>query len=564
MWQLGEAMIFRFFLAGLLALSLHYAGYEAVAQARPIDVVEVEAELLATPEGIQVRFALSSSVSEFTFDNSAEGDGVDQAKPLRRDNWRILDEGFAFDGLSLKRTDGSVFSSFTLFAKPDRRDYDRVYTGVFRMGEAAYGFYSRHFIGNKGHFNTRFCVQKDSGCDTAPFTGVNPDDIAGGTFMALGDIPATRLGGMTLYVSPLLDQKIADNMRKALQESSAYFADVFGFPAPEKSRVFLSYSPDGEGYRGSVAEGATMFVQLRGAWASLDGGTLGSIQDFIAHEVVHYWNGGLFNAPDNLDQPWLAEGAATYFAAVSIAAKGEFYGRATDWLNGCRKFTRDLPLDGSKGQVAGQAPYQCGAFIHWLLDEDIRRTTSGKTGVGDVWQAMFTAVDAVGDRKYSVKMFEETLHKQGHAHSWQTIKPLLVETGEKRWVGLEGTLTKLGYDLATKSAEDFSSYDLMGPVIFGLLNVECGGGPYSFYFNQNHLRFENGEGCGDMSGYFVVRTLDGIDFLSKPAEAFARMQDACKNGEKMEFGNMEGVTVRTVQCKTNPPSLPSQFKLVPL
>lgn len=551
---------------GIVAVVLfHFVG-GALLRAEELQTatIGVEAGIKPTTAGIEISYRLSAPVAAFRFDHSVEGDGDAQAIPIRRDYWTIKDKGFVFDGLTLKRSDGAGFKNFTVIATPDLKDYDRVYTALFRMDHKAYGFYTRHFIGDTETFETAFCIQYEGTCSTEIFDAAGPEIVAEGSFLLLGDFPVQKIGSISVMVSPLLPVPVAKEMLQALIDNIAIYETTFGFPAPEKASVFLSYDPGNSGYRGGVAAGASVYLQLRGPMALMEESTIQTVKEFVAHEVVHFWNGELFDSADNASQSWLHEGGANYFAVAATWPEGALYKKASEWLAGCQKFRTDKPLDGSAGQVAGQAPYQCGAFIHWLLNEDLRRISDNQIDVGRVWKTMFQRASKNGDNEYSAKMFEETVFALGGKTAWQTVQPILIETDKKRWLDLADTLAKFGYRTEAKKAEDFSAFDLMGPVFFGFLNAECGGGPFSFYFNIDHLKFENDHRCGAMSGDFIVRTLDGINIFSEPARAFHQVQQACIDKLDVVFSDFVGGKSISVKCKAEPPMLPKRYKLIHL
>lgn len=141
-----------------------------------------------TGDGLIVSYKLARPTTKFRFDHSMEGDGEQQAIPIRKDNWRISEPGFDFDGLTLKRSDGGHFSEFSIRAQPDKRDYDRVYTAVFSMGAKAFGIYSRHFIGNPGSFDSSHCVEFANTCSPDAFDNVGADIVNSGAFVLVGDV----------------------------------------------------------------------------------------------------------------------------------------------------------------------------------------------------------------------------------------------------------------------------------------------------------------------------------------------------------------------------------------
>jgi len=65
-----------------------------------------------------------------------------------------------------------------------------------------------------------------------------------------------------------------DAMSKAVEQSVPAYERYFGSSAPSGARVFLSYDPERSSYLSGAANGATVFMQLRGPSANVTEQTL--------------------------------------------------------------------------------------------------------------------------------------------------------------------------------------------------------------------------------------------------------------------------------------------------
>jgi len=549
----------RFFTVFLMGC-IFWAGPVA---AKP-DKIHTFVEIEATAEGLRFSYSFSSPVQEFRFDHSTEGDGEQQAIPLRLENWRIIQNDFAFDGLSLKRSDGAAFTQFSMFAAPDADDYDRVYTALFRMDALAYGFYSRHFLGDKEMFDTSFCVLKGDGCSSRIFEGIAKDTVDTGTYILVGDMPSEKVGSLTVVVSPLLPEDAAAQMKASLKKSIPIYEKIFGFSAPKQARVFLSYDEKGAGYVGSVTDGAVIYMQLRGPMAGMEASTLETVKQFVDHEIIHFWNGELFNSEFNAQQAWLHEGSATFFAAQTNSVSSDLDGIAGGWLNKCIAVLQreKRPLNGTEGGIGGEAPYQCGAFIHWVLDRGLTTSSGGKNNVAHVWRDMLHKANDTPEKKFSAAMFEDAvLAQEGGAKSWERIRPILDAVAHARFALLANAVGSIGYQLTQTPEAEYLPFDLISATIFVFLNSECTDGDRGFYLGPDRIKLDTGDRCGVMSGAPIVHTLDGIPIVEKAYEAYQHVNRVCADGGDVTFADVATGTNFSLTCKGTPDPLPTNFSL---
>ncbi len=119
-------------------------------------------------------------------------------------------------------------------------------------------------------------------------------------------------GGGSLVLDPRLDATRAERIRRALRGDMAALKDAYG-QAPEGPVGVLVPVEQAQQFRGDTTDGRMMRLQLPDNASAMPGPRL---ERFIAHEVTHWWNAGVFHS-DAL-RPWLHEGHAEWAAQLLL------------------------------------------------------------------------------------------------------------------------------------------------------------------------------------------------------------------------------------------------------
>ncbi len=538
-------------------------------QAVSASAIPVQVALEAQSDGVVATYRFQKPVTEFQFENTEAYDGFEDAVPLRRATWHVTDEGFVFDGLLVQRADGQPFSSFSLLAEPDIQSYDRVYPAIYRMGASAYTFFTRYFYGNQDQFETYACLQTHTGCVNWEHEAES-SFIEEGMYLSLGDIVVRQIDGFSFYAADSVPVFLADHVAAFLAESAINYTAIFGFDAPKASSVYVTYAANDDmetNFTGSVAEGPTMVLFIaRKIDPSIKRADLGWLRAFIAHEVVHYWNGGLFVTDDEEQQPWLHEGSATYFAEVQAPDTRVPVETAQAWMNGCAATVSEKSLDGRVGPLVGKAPYDCGALIHWLLDAGLRQASENKITAATVWRQMFAGVAGSDRRQYSAALFKTlVLQQPGGAKLWPAIDTILGSVGDRRWDRLVAQAADFGIELRPSALEEYDPADMFMPILFTFLDEECSAGNRGFYYFDDYVKLDTGDRCGPMSGDPAIRTIDGFSLYHDTAALYRHLVSACKAHALVTFSSREkGSPDFSVECKAMPEVLPQAYQITRL
>ncbi|MEO0478377.1 MAG: hypothetical protein AAF196_02730 [Planctomycetota bacterium] len=177
------------------------------------------------------------------------------------------------------------------------------------------------------------------------------------------------------------------------------------FRAREDSWYLVGYAPAGEVVEGRVGLGGTALensfvfffdpsVDLRS-----DPDLFRSVAHVLCHEVIHRWNGGLFQIaePDYEGQgSWFTEGFTEWIARWVLVAM-EVYG-----VDGYREALneriyqyesnpdRDRPFrevieQAGDGSSANALAYQRGELVAFWVDDQVRRQTDGSESLRDLF-----------------------------------------------------------------------------------------------------------------------------------------------------------------------------------
>ena len=158
----------------------------------------------------------------------------------------------------------------------------------------------------------------------------------------------------------------AQEMLEAAQVQYEALTDRVGpYPYPQLDLV------DAPGAFGGIEYPGLVFI-----------GTLGgtNVIEPTVHEVAHQWFYGLIG-DDQLHEPWLDEGAATYAEVLYYEAAGRS-GRATGMLSDLRAWLRShpdptLPVGLGVGEYADQGEYALFVYVKGALFFDALRRELG-------------------------------------------------------------------------------------------------------------------------------------------------------------------------------------------
>ena len=497
------------------------------------------------PDTVRVEFRLPEPASSFTFRNSAAD--------IRTDTWRTVDGRLGRTEINFS----APVDAFTIEMAPDLEDRDRIYPGLVRVGDG-WLVYPRHLmpLDDNQAFDISYALP-------AGWVLLGHRDTSGKLspdgWKYFGPETQVERGPAIVATDPATPAWLRQEILEAANESAALFTERLGASLPSPATIIISFIADhpSSGMRGDVTAGAMMSVRFSGTnWAEWDEKASLQVHEFLAHEIFHFWNGGLADSAENATRPWLHEGGASYAAMLSAAAKQErlpgneaFLETLNGNFSACQ---RALGADDSllTAQLnAGNAPYACGVILQWAWDAGLRSTSNGASDVLTLWRDML-ADAAANDGKYSVA----SAQRLAPPAASRGADILLNASGEARWPDFAEAMTHYGALLSVgRDGESDSGVGLMH-----LLQQHCQG-QYGFYNLEHRLRLDTGDRCGPLNGDSEFDTIAGLTFGNGEA-VYDRLRELCASGGVVAFG-WQGRTVAAAPC-TKPLPAPTMFHAV--
>jgi predicted metalloprotease with PDZ domain len=214
--------------------------------------------------------------------------------------------------------------------------------------------------------------------------------------LAFGDLRVSHANGANFRAHLVTFDESAASARDAaqlLQAVTNVYAGIFpGAPATDYLVVLIpGAQADGEAYAHGFASALVLPLdpQERIVWG-----------DTIAHEIFHYWCGGLIHARDHAEMEWFTEGFTEYFANLALMRSGQV--AATEFLQkvaisvGQYEYFlnsglfRDVTI-ATAGQNKGAnrfGVYSAGWVMAFVLDQDIRAASGGQRSLESLMRVL--------------------------------------------------------------------------------------------------------------------------------------------------------------------------------
>jgi predicted metalloprotease with PDZ domain len=222
--------------------------------------------------------------------------------------------------------------------------------------------------------------------------------------LAFGELNVDKAVGGPLYAElvtfgPL--QRDTNQAARLVKDTAAVFNAMFPKSQPTKYLVVLlpGSEADGESYAHSFA--STLPVPLDPDLRIVWGNT-------IAHEMFHYWCGGLIRADDQAAMEWFSEGFTEYYANLALIRSHQI--STSDFLQkmainiGQYEYFLDSPLFSDvtiekAGLHKGRnrfGVYAGGWVMAFVLDQEIRRDSDGHRTLDDLMRKL---LERTGDTR---------------------------------------------------------------------------------------------------------------------------------------------------------------------
>jgi hypothetical protein len=322
-----------------------------------------------------------------------------------------------------------------------------------------------------------------------------------------------------------------------------------GQALPSKPIVIAQISQNLRGYQGSVSEGFVTHLRFSASgWEKIDLGLSNWLKGFIAHEVFHFWNGGLVSSSG--EGTWLHEGSAEYAAIVTTHGDNPQDRQALNReiasnLARCQSalIRQGHPALDRLPFVDNSIRYPCGAIMMWAADLRARKLSNGTRTFFDVWRDIVARALARPDRQYRIADFTELVDPQS-GHQVEAIRLLREGSGAQRFADVVSALRADGARIDQSMTADTMRAGVIRHVIVRNCRLEPGK-PYGYGVNGRVVTLDTYEGCGVLAGSPIVAAIEGIDPLALSGVNYASFQRKCAISEPLAFtmGNGHVVNV---------------------
>ena len=357
------------------------------------------------------------------------------------------------------------------------------------------------------------------------------------------------LPGVNVLVDPGLDNARVARIRKVLDFTLARLTQLYGAALPGPGAVVTAVS-DLPGFHGDTTAGRMMRLRLPRTLETMPGTAL---EGFVTHEVVHWWNSGLFGTDQQ--RPWLHEGHAEWMARLllreqSLLDAAELRADIESNLNNCVAARGAQVAAAMKPGRQGDDAYACGMSL-MLLGQAQRTARDDKLSALAQMAPLHSK-----DRPLDVAAFVAWADAGSAAAS---MAQLLQDPQQPFASGLLARLQALG--LADPEPVQRSEQLPLGmrrqsaaALMSALMRSDCGGA-VSFWTVPQAFRLDPTVQCRSLRVTGEVESLAGQPVLADPVAAYAAVAKACQGGQPIAVRYAEGPDTE-LACPSSLPTPP--------
>lgn len=349
-------------------------------------------------------------------------------------------------------------------------------------------------------------------------------------YVYLGRAPSTAIPGGTLVHDKALDETRLSVIRQMLDLSMRTLGSAYGrWPVgPVGVVVTTAEHPS---FQGDVTDGRMMSLRLPRLPEAVMSTT--QLQQFIAHEVTHWWNMGVFQSDSR--QPWLHEGHADWSALLlmrgnDLISRREAVVQLAGALNRCMSVRGDRPAATlAAGFGGGDDPYACGLslmFLAWVQRSDL---DPAKTA------AQSPLVRTASLHAYGQELDVSAFAAWADGESSGPMRRLLLDPHQSFRAGLAAMVERLGLGEVTPIRPGMVlpasvAADMAARLMEVLMATDCGGS-YGFWRLPDGFRMDERLNCKTLRPGQEALAVNGTPLLGDPAGAWEAVKTACGPGQ---------------------------------
>jgi|TARA_B100000678_G_scaffold4810_1_gene4180 hypothetical protein len=510
----------------------------------------------AEPPGGQSRVTLTPSgeqlIAAWSLDKPVDSVSLSRwvAADERDRLWHLDDDGWVFDGAVLSREDGEPFNKFRMSISESDRFYDRRYVPAIRIGTSGWAVLPEAFNVADHPVLISFEGGEESdvllaGAGLVPRGEAIPADVGG--FFYFGPPEHVVDGAATVIAGPDVPDWLRDKFVADTQSISRTLTQRFEEAPPAPPTLIVTYRDQaGSGFKGSSL-GRFITLHVRGY--SLDPENENFMQRMTGlalHETVHVWNGQLYSSRENSEQSWLHEGAAEYISLRAWMDPDQLRGRMEEMINGCQRALLRRPLTSTAYGSWGRTPYDCGALVQLIAE-----AASMQAGNGDILAIWKNVFERAGEgHVFDTAMFRAAASEAGGEMYTSRFARLEAGMNADDWESFLKGLADIGIDIEVRASDAPPQSDhRLAQLALAAVQRDYCNDQVSLHGLEDHYWIDISDRCGGhIPGNPRLRTLNGIDLIEAPGEAYGEIRRACAAGETVTLGRLDGEELKPLSC----------------
>lgn len=513
------------------------------SMAEPLDR---QARVTLTPSGEQLTAAwsLDQPVDSVSLSNWVAADERERL-------WHLEDDGWVFNGADLSRKDGEPFSKFRMSITESDRFYDRRYVPVIRIGASGWAVLPEGF----NVFEQPVLISFEGGVEGDVLlagSGIVPRDEAMpaevGGFFYFGPPEHVADGAATVIAGPDVPDWLRDKFVADTQSISQTLTRRFEEAPPAPPTLIVTYRDHARtSFKGSSL-GRFITLHVRGySLDPKDENLLQQMTGLALHETVHVWIGQLYSSRENAEQSWLHEGAAEYISLRAWMEPDQLRGRMDEMINGCQRALLLRPLTSTEHGSRGRTPYDCGALVQLIAE-----AASVQAGNGDIlaiWKDVFER--AGEEHEFDTAMFRAAASEAGGDMFTARLAKLEAGMDADGWESFLTGLSELGIEVEVRAPDALPQPDhRLAQLALGAIQRDYCNNQISLHGLEDHYWIDISDRCGGhIPGNPKLRTLNSIDLIEAPGDAYSEIRRACAAGETITLGRLDGERLDPLPCK---------------
>lgn len=371
--------------------------------------------------------------------------------------------------------------------------------------------------------------------------------LGGEQYVFLGRARFAEIPGGVLVYDKLLDESriavITQMLNAAMQGLGTAYRR---WPAgPVGVVVTTSNSP---GFRGDVTQGRMMSLRLPRSGSEQQ--ATRHIQRFIAHEVTHWWNMGVFSSDNS--RPWLHEGHAEWTALLLMRSLN-LWSRDAAVAHLEASIAKCIALRGSKsaaslntGYGREDDPYACGLALMFAA-QLMRDLALPPSEAPDPLSRLATL------HSYDKSLTVADFSSWADASSSGPMATLLLDKNQPFEAGFVQLLVKPGLARVDETG-DLAAFPphvataVATTIVNALMNADCNGS-VGHWRLDDAFRLDGRLNCKSLRLGQDLLAINGVSLTKETAKAWQGFVAACNNSPTSILPTL------TVQYRSGPPSV---------